>query len=197
MQKDNIKLNKNVPQVEFQFEESTIKVLKYVDLKTKTRIISSYIGLFFKDDDLLQNYLIAENSLILEVTDLCTNVQILGDNAIELEALVSSGLWDMIYPRIANYAELRRDIQKLIEMTRANIFSEKSVGVILDLLFEKLTEVLENISNVDFDSKNFSEVIDQLKLETAKLSEIFMPVTITKIRKKKPGAIKKSDEIIL
>jgi len=197
MQKDNIKLNKNVPQVEFQFEESTIKVLKYVDLKTKTRIISSYIGLFFKDDDLLQNYLIAENSLILEVTDLCTNVQILGDNAIELEALVSSGLWDMIYPRIANYAEVRRDIQKLIEMTRANIFSEKSVGVILDLLFEKLTEVLENISNVDFDSKNFSEVIDQLKLETAKLSEIFMPVTITKIRKKKPGAIKKSDEIIL
>ena len=197
MQKDNIKLNKNVPQVEFQFEESTIKVLKYVDLKTKTRIISSYIGLFFKDDDLLQNYLIAENSLILEVTDLCTNVQILGDNAIELEALVSSGLWDMIYPRIANYAELRRDIQKLIEMTRANIFSEKSVGVILDLLFEKLTEVLENISNVDFDSKNFSEVIDQLKLETAKLSEIFMPVTITKIRKKKPGTIKKSDEIIL
>ena len=197
MQKDNIKLNKNVPQVEFQFEESTIKVLKYVDLKTKTRIISSYIGLFFKDDDLLQNYLIAENSLILEVTDLCTNVQILGDNAIELEALVSSGLWDMIYPRIANYAEVRRDIQKLIEMTRANIFSEKSVGVILDLLFEKLTEVLENISNVDFDSKNFSEVIDQLKIETAKLSEIFMPVTITKIRKKKPGAIKKSDEIIL
>jgi hypothetical protein len=197
MQKDNIKLNKNVPQVEFQFEESTIKVLKYVDLKTKTRIISSYIGLFFKDDDLLQNYLIAENSLILEVTDLCTNVQILGDNAIELEALVSSGLWDMIYPRIANYAEVRRDIQKLIEMTRANIFSEKSVGVILDLLFEKLTEVLENISNVDFDSKNFSEVIDQLKLETAKLSEIFMPVTITKIRKKKPGTIKKSDEIIL
>jgi len=197
MQKDNIKLNKNVPQVEFQFEESTIKVLKYVDLKTKTRIISSYIGLFFKDDDLLQNYLIAENSLILEVTDLCTNVQILGDNAIELEALVSSGLWDMIYPRIANYAEVRRDIQKLIEMTRANIFSEKSVGVILDLLFEKLTEILENISNVDFDSKNFSEVIDQLKLETAKLSEIFMPVTITKIRKKKPGTIKKSDEIIL
>jgi len=197
MQKDNIKLNKNVPQVEFQFEESTIKVLKYVDLKTKTRIISSYIGLFFKDDDLLQNYLIAENSLILEVTDLCTNIQILGDNAIELEALVSSGLWDMIYPRIANYAEVRRDIQKLIEMTRANIFSEKSVGVILDLLFEKLTEVLENISNVDFDSKNFSEVIDQLKLETAKLSEIFMPVTITKIRKKKPGTIKKSDEIIL
>ena len=44
MQKDNIKLNINVPQVEFQFEESTIKVLKYVDLKTKTRIISSYIG---------------------------------------------------------------------------------------------------------------------------------------------------------
>lgn len=197
MQKDNIKLNINVPQVEFQFEESIIKVLKYVDLKTKTRIISSYIGLFFKDDDLLQNYLIAENSLILEVTDLCTNVQILGDNAIELEALVGSGLWDMIYPRIANYAEVRRDIQKLIEMTRANIFSEKSVGVILDLLFEKLTEVLENISNVDFDSKNFSEVIDQLKLETAKLSEIFMPVTITKIRKKKTGAIKKSDEIIL
>jgi hypothetical protein len=167
--------------VQIEFEKQDISIYPYISLGNETKIISDYCGSLFKEGGFLGNYIEAEYSLYLSVLDLCTDIKLADENnvMIDLDDIVSSGLWKIVVENISNYLDVRDHLDEVV----VNIISEndlkKSIGGIIDKLSVKVFELLDKVSNIDFSENGIKELVSQLKEQTTAFTEKFGDISKT------------------
>lgn len=153
--------------VHLDFEKNDILVKPYLSITDKVLILKTYIDNFFKEDNLVESYLMAEYAIVLSVIDLCTNISI--EDA-DVNNFISSGLWAKIHPLIENYAELEIDIFNVIKYMREDIALEKSVGNVIDNTSAKIIELVNNLSKIDVSKEGLDKILNQINKNIDSLS---------------------------
>lgn len=146
----------------FKFNGEDLIVKEHFNINEKIEFINEYLNNISDTTQTLgARYLIAEHALKLQIIDRCSNVLV--DNDLDADDIISSGLWEAIKKRINDYEDFRKDLDKVISMWQA----QESVGAILKNVSDKLMVVLNNLSQMDVDklkdvTDNFVGELDKL-----------------------------------
>jgi hypothetical protein len=125
-------------------------------------LAQNYIDCLFRDEDIVANYLIAENVLICGILDRQTNINV-DVEGFDIDAVVASGLWEEILKGLNNLNALRYNIERIIEYRKGKY----SLDAMIEKTLEKVGGFLDAISKVNVDdirsaSKQLSEEIKDL-----------------------------------
>lgn len=155
-----------VKNVKFEFQEQYILLTPYFSLKDKIIFISDYVNYLFADgdEDIAIKYLVAEQSLMLDIIDKYTNVKV---DDVNFDSLIASGLWNQIKSKFVDYEEFRKDLQTAIDMKKFEKKLEKSIGAIVETISDKIAIALQKVSEMDVDSlrettQDFSNKLEEL-----------------------------------
>jgi hypothetical protein len=165
----------DVKPVSFTWGDDTIKV-SAIPLPKQVSFIKEYIAYYFAEgDDFIDKYFNAEWTLVLGITDACTNIPILeeGDANVTLEYLVTSGLWERVRSSVVNYEEFIKNLNDVLGATLEQKALEKSIGVTVDNLAGKLFEFLNKIGQLDLSEEGIKKLLTELKKETDGFNEKF------------------------
>jgi len=177
MEKTTIKLDMELIErtSSFRFMGGEIVVLKHLSLDTKIALTANYISDFFNDDMRYINYVKAEYALILGVIDLCTNIEI---SNLEVDDIISSGLWDAVSARIIGYNSFKSEIQKIIDYMREDFAIDKSVGSVIDKAMAKIMEFLDGLTDLDLSVEGIKNLMSELSDSQNSIDKIINPSAI-------------------
>jgi hypothetical protein len=139
------------------------------------------------DLDLIQSLkrdLKFEYGFIGGVLEVMTNINV---ESLDIDTIVSTGLWAKIRSAILNYHDLISYVEK-IENSR---IQENNLENKLNKLIDNIGLFIENISKMDFSSENLKTMIEQIGIGKEQLAEVFPIVkdapieTVKKTRKSK------------
>ena len=170
MEKLDIKIT--LPEeIEFIFQKQYVKMIPFISLVSKNNLVNTYIENLFKTEgDYVDNLLSAELMFCIQLTDSLTSIK-LGENGVDVETLIDSGLWREIQKNISNYYDVREEI----EFAVANILEqrrlEKSLGSVLESLSSKAFAFLDKLSELNISEENLSKLVGEFKTEYGKFSE--------------------------
>lgn len=117
-----------------------LKITPYISFTQKFLFTKVYLDAFYdKNKSVDERYYYAEQSLALVILDNCTNVQIFSGeeknepSSIDIDNIMSSGLWQIIEDKILNYKDLKLDIYAIIDITdRENSLANQAFNFIKD-----------------------------------------------------------------
>jgi len=163
-----------------KFNNIKIILRPYLTINEKSSIIKEYIDILFDpdNDNIIDKYLCAENTLILHIMDVCTNLKI--DENIGVDLIIESGLWNNVRERIAKYGIFRNDLEKIIDFVREQNVINKSVGNILDKFAIKVMDILNQIP--DLDTNSVKEAAEKFTMELEKLNQTVPGITKTVVK---------------
>ena len=155
--------------VHIKHNEQDISINPWISLVNKTILYRNYIESYYKVGDIVGNYIDAEYSLILGIVDLCTNISL---DDVNVDALISSGLWEEIKSQIKNYSKVVADLYNILKFIADKNVMEKSMSVTFDKLVES---ILQFIYNVDLSSEGIQNLVGELKKQATEFEVKFMP----------------------
>ena len=171
-----------------------IVVKKYIDLKSKGKIIKNFISQMQKDDEVTNEYYSAQYGLITDVLEQNTNINMadFDEDITKLDLLMASGLWETIKSKITNFNEVTLDISSVMEIYKYKNSAESN----FNLLVKKLTQLIENVAKLDLNPQAIQELLAKFKAESDKVKEIVpvvkpveaigeTPISEKKVRKSK------------
>jgi len=186
------KLNLNFPKreiVDIVFGEQTIHVRTYLDITKKSAILDAY----FADRYLspVASYLEAELNLILNVVNIMTDIKVeisSSEKATEfVDNLLNTGAWYKIKGAIINFAELNRDIDRIIQQNNL----EGKVNQVVD----KASLFLDKISQIDFSVEGVQNIAKEIVPQLQQLATVFPKIegtpSVSEKRSKKSSEIAK------
>lgn len=188
------KVKVSLPEISWKkvpFNDDSIVLIKtFLDASTKMILMADYIdSLKEEGKSETARQIQAEYGLILGVLDLCTDIDISEFTSVEIDKIVSSGLWGLITSNISNYWEFDTSLMTVVEREmKKNSFEES-----MKKLVEKLDGTLDKISSVDFSEEGVAKLIQSLKSETEKLDKI-IPVVQAEPEPAKPKRAYKKKE---
>ena len=188
---EKITLNLKVEKGLFAFGDGLVKYEAYISLENKMLLLYDYArtlynalsGFVVEGKDIVDAYVTAEYTLILGIVQLCTNLSVEGDNPIEINDLIGSGLWNIIRTRIKNYDDLRKDIDSIEKLMFEKIKYDNMTNVKLNNIFDKISSVLDNFSNFNVDE--FSKKMGEFQEELKKLNETVPGITSSQVSPKR------------
>ena len=192
IEKINIKMEKE-NWVKIPFGDGVVLVNPYISLPSKVVLLKNYVDALFDFASIVDNYINAEYGLIVGIIDLCSNISIGDkDKPLDLDGLISSGLWDEIVSHIKNYDDFRRYIREVVEIKRDQAYIEKSVGGVFEQLFLKVGEFLNKVNSLDISEKTVQETVSKLQTVVGDLNATLRPAELPTIEKpaRKKHAIK-------
>jgi hypothetical protein len=155
--------------VTFKFQKLDIIVRPYINMENKYVLIDGYANVLKNDEyDDTRKYVEAEYALKLGIVDKQTNINI---ETIDIDKILSSGLFDKVIENVTNYQELREDIAEIVN--RVN--DSKSVSVALVKLTDKVIETLEKINQLDLSQEGITTLLGKMEEPLKKIRE-FYPV---------------------
>lgn len=174
---DSIKLdfkNYEEPIVEEEWKENVIKIKKYISESDQVFLYKTFIDIYFEGTEYTSRYLSANYSMVLAIVNLCTNID---TENIDMDKLISSGLWALIRKNIVNYNYVMKEIDKLVDMVTKEKMIEAGLGYALTRVVQKL---LETIEKVDLTDGNIAESIQKLLegMESLKETGVVFPKEI-------------------
>ena len=163
------------------------EVIPYLSQELQFDLAKSYAEILFGDDNIIQNYYSAEWHLILKIVDKCTNLMVIeeGDKNIELDTLVSSGLWKEIKNKIENYNEFREFLKEICQSIKEQKALEKSFGQALDKITNKVVEFIDKIGSIDVSQEGIANLVSGLNSEVTKFKTDFPTSEITAPKQKR------------
>ena len=167
MEKREIAIGLN-PSAEIKFQDKIISVNTRISQEFQYEFARSYIELLFGTEDIIENYYASEWHLILSVVNECTNLIVFDENKsknIELDTLVSSGLWDAIKNQIVNYNEFRGFLNEIYQSIKEEKALEKSFGQALDKITNKVVEFIDKIGKIDVSKEGLAELVSGLSTQ--------------------------------
>jgi hypothetical protein len=168
MNKIDIKLSElEIKKVYFQ--DNPIEVNPYINLENKYTLLNNYANVLNNVSyDETRKYVEAEYGVKLGIIDLQTNINV---ENLEIDKILSSGLFDKVIENITNYFELREDIAEIVD--RVN--NSKSASIAFVKMTDKVIEFLDTISKVDLSQEGITNLLSSLN---APLEEVkkFYPV---------------------
>jgi len=192
IEKINIKMEKE-NWVKIPFGDGVVLVNPYISLPSKVVLLKNYVDSLFDFSTIAERYINAEYGLIVGLIDLCTNINIGDkDKPIDLDGLISSGLWNEIVSHIKNYDDFRRYIREVVDMKREELALEKSVSGVFEQLFLKVGEFLNKVNSLDISEKTVQETVSKLQTVVGDLNATLRPAELPTSEKpaRKKHAIK-------
>lgn len=152
--------------VEFKWEDKyLIEVKPYISLENKMMLFTNYVDSYFSTDDFVNNYINAIYGLMLGTVELCTNISL---KDLDMNALISSGLWMEIKARIKNYNEVASDLYNIIKLFSDQKLAEQSIGTSFDRLSKDL---MSFIKGIDLSSEGVEKIVEQLQDASKEFNE--------------------------
>lgn len=177
------------------FQEQEIMVKTYIPSMNRNVLSGIYIeALYDKDTTPEEGFFYAENSLILGVLEYCTSIDPY-DVSMDLDKIISSGLWDVIKDKIKNYNSLHDDIDHMVYRIDKSKALEKSLGSVIELLIQKAESGLKNMNELD--SEKLGELIDRFKTEATHLDTVLsVPPAVELEKKPRKKRVSKKETLI-
>ena len=107
-----------------------------------------------------------EYGLIGGVLEVMTNISL---EEINIDSVVSTGLWGKIKSSISNYFDLAVAVEKVYNLRK----QETNLESKLNKLIDNVGEFVEKISKLDLSPENLKLIIEQLGIGKEKLAEVF------------------------
>jgi hypothetical protein len=149
------------------FNEQRFLIESYISLKNQYILTENYIESYFNDlIPITDRQFNAKYSLILGVVDLCTTISI---ENMDLDELISSGLWNIIVKEIKNFDELLMDIEKIVRKLENERAIQMSVGSIIDRGVQKFLSFIENM---DLSEKTINELSQVFNISRNNIDEL-------------------------
>ena len=173
-----IKINPDpLKQIEIDHNGQKILVTPFISLKDKIMLFQNYVDSFFKDGQVVGNYIDAKYGLIFGITDLCTNIDI---QTLDIDEYVG-GLWKEVSSKISNYNEFMSDIYNITKTISDNNAVSKSVGAIIDKVAGDLIKITQKM---DLSPEGIKDLVGELQGQTKAFDEKY--VTPPAVEESKP-----------
>ena len=134
-----------------------IIVSPYMSDINQRSLIEIYLQELFSTNNDTQTYnlISAENSLLLATLELCTNIAIVGDSDGKITPVLT--LNDVyaninfvkdLFSKMVNYSDFKSTLYRTVEIELEKRRIEASLGNKLELLYNKVIEFIDNLSNI-------------------------------------------------
>ncbi len=152
---------------EVVFGKYKIKVKPYLSLADQMALTQVYLEEYFGKDQ--TRILESEYKLVYGVFDFCTDVNI---ESMTINGLLSNyKMWEEVKSKIKNYGEFRALLARTVEEVKESKRIEKSLGTVLESLFDRLSGLL----STDISPESIEKV--QQLLKDVEESKIFKKAT--------------------
>ena len=148
---------------------NVFNVIPYIELQTKAELIKNFVDIMNRQDDEINKYITAKYGLMLDLIAHQTNMNIDGFTERDADLIITSGLWDSIKAKIANYNEVEKDIFEIVRLYE----QKKSIESSFNVLVQKGITFIDNVSKLDLSEKGITELVSRLQVETKKVKEFF------------------------
>lgn len=139
-----------------KFGGEEIKVAPYIPFEEMLVLASKYLENYFLSDSAETdaflsewNYIGAEHSLMIEVIDRFTDIMVFDENGevvLDLNGVLSSGLWEEIKLTIENYYDVLSHIMILVDNYKNEMIMKNSFQRVLQTLINSLLDFVDRIS---------------------------------------------------
>ncbi len=146
-----------------EHEGQKILVKPYADLSDKRIILSALSE--SENSDKINKFIESQMGLMLSVIDIMTNIDIKNLN---IDWLVTSGLWDSIKQNIKNYSEIYSSYKEIRE--------SEQLPAKLSSIMSKAEAFIDKMSQIDFSDKNIKKMTKELSEGLSKLSTVYPTV---------------------
>lgn len=156
---ESIKLdfeNYEEPILKAEWQGQTILIKKYISESDQVFLYQTFVDIYFEKTDPVTKYLVANYSMVLVIIKLCTNIE---TEDIDLDKIISSGLWALIRKNIVNYNYVMKEIDRLAEMIVKEKQIESTLGYTITSVVDKVIEAIENSNITD---ENIKESVGKL-----------------------------------
>jgi hypothetical protein len=165
------------PEVEtekFEFNGQKIEVDKFASPSQERAIADYAIQTSEGENELIDedslptvaSYSKFEYGFIGGVLATMTNIDL---DDLNIDSVVSSGLWGEIKSSISNYFDLAVAVEKVYNLRKQEFNLESKLNKLID----NVGEFVEKISKLDLSPENLKLIIEQLGVGKEKLSEVF------------------------
>ena len=133
------------------------------------------------ENNIVDNYLKAEYTIIGGLLDLNTNVPLL--EGIPIDIYIKSGLWDKVKGSIINYAEFKNEIELVVKYARENEVVKNSINVNLNNILSQVSDFIAKIKEVDLSKEGIAEMLEVLDTERNEINKIIDPSKVVETKK--------------
>ncbi len=148
---------------------SVVKVKTYLSRSDQEVLTEVYLERYFSDKT--SHVLDAEYSLMLNVIDLCTDIEMVEEKDGALSALftVDNILSNFEFIKairdktLVNYGEYRALLHKTIEEEKEKRRLEVSLGKVISSIYAKLSDLMDNILEFDSSEESLNRIRDLIK----------------------------------
>jgi hypothetical protein len=137
-------------------DEQKILINPIISLKDKIMLFRNYVDSYFKDGEVVDNYIDAKYGLIFGITDLCTNIDI---QSLNIDEYVG-GLWKDVSSKISNYNEFMSDIYNIVKTISDNNAVVKSVGSVIDKL---ASDIMKSTKGTDLSPDGIKNLLEEFQ----------------------------------
>jgi hypothetical protein len=162
--------NREFKTIIFNGQEFTIQ--PYITLAQEKAFINNYISSLFSSDNQIDNLIQAEYGLLLDICSALTNIEVIDNDGkiIQIDDLIYGGLWVKIQNAIENLDDFKWDLQRIITAKQNQLDLDKSVGVVLEGIAQKVYETLEKFSKLDLSEEGIKTLVSELQSNLGKLN---------------------------
>jgi hypothetical protein len=160
-----------------KFQGNDIEIKPYISNELKTSLIQEFVNYLFGDDNILNNYLVAGNVMVIRILkDCCVSIDFefgIDDDkdAETINNIYASGLWDLVRDHIDNFESFREELEYSISFVQKEKYSFKELFKYISEWVDKelSSDKLKMIANqIDEQKKSLSEVIPIIKTDEVK-----------------------------
>jgi len=167
----------------FELGDQMIVVDPYISLSTRRILIQEYLSIFLNElDDLTERYLKAKNVFMMIVIDLNTNIDI---SNLGVDAILKNDLWNLLRGHILNLGEIEKELKEVVEYALKEKEMQKSIGYNFDRVSNKISDLLDKVSDTDLSKEGIAELFKKLDFEKDSINEIIDPSKVLPKPRKK------------
>ena len=183
------------PTMVLNFQGNSITLKPYISNELKSMLIQEYVESLYSDDNIIRNYIIANNILTIRIIQsCCVDIDLnLGKDEKKDEETISnifdSGLWDKVKENLDNYDSFREELEYAISFVQKENYS-----------FKQLFKYISQWAETELSGDKLKTLKEEFSKETSKLSK-FIPTVeaqIEEVVENKPvKKIRKSKKALL
>lgn len=133
----------------YLWRDVKVIVNKNILIQDRLKIINNYVSTVLEKQPMWVGYITAEYGLILQLIDLCTNIEVTGENKVDLDDILMSGIWDdFIKPEIG-YDSIKKEIDKIMSWIREDINSSKIITPRIDNILFRIEEFIKKLDGIN------------------------------------------------
>jgi len=164
-------------------KQGEFKIKPYLSLDDKEDLVEVYIKHIFEKNEGEYSYVLneirAEYSIVTGITNRCTDLSVkFSDGSDGADALIGSGLWEVIKKQIVNYDDFRKELSNILNHIKEDNALERSIGTTFDKVAEAVMGLIEQFSQADISDEGMKKAAETFKssLETLQIESPIPPV---------------------